>query len=99
MFDSDRANLIRNSHFQFARVSPSLLSKGCAQKLPESRGERILFHGQPNLWPIFREISCAHFSLKLKDENRRKMLPFSRRIFLPCRRKISPEFRSQGFAA
>ena len=44
----------------------------CAPNLPESRGERILFHGQPNLSPIFREISCAHFSWKLKDENRRK---------------------------
>ena len=54
-------------------------------QLPESRGERILFHGQPNLSPIFREIFCAHFSRKLKDENRRKISPFFRRIFRPCR--------------
>ena len=71
----------------------------CAPKLPESRGERILFHGQPNLSPIFREISCAHFSWKLKDENRRNISPFFRRIFRPCRQKISPEFRSRGFSA
>ena len=72
--------------------------KQFAPKLPESRGERIWFHGQPNLSPIFREISCAHFSWKSKDENRRKISPFFRRMFRPCRRKISPEFRSRGFS-
>ena len=73
--------------------------KTCAPKLPESRSERILFRGQPNLSPIFREISCAHFSWKLKDENQRKISPFFRRIFRPSRRKNSPEFRSRSFSA
>ena len=71
----------------------------CAPKLPESRSERILFHGQPNLSPIFREISCAHFSWKLKDENRRKFSPYFLRVLHLCGRKISPEFRSRGFSA
>ena len=30
-------------------------------ELPESRGERLLLHGEPNLLPIFREISCPTF--------------------------------------
>ena len=56
---------------------PHVATKRCAPRLPESRGEKCLFHGQPNLSPIFREISCAHFSWKLQDENRRNILPFS----------------------
>ena len=34
----------------------------CAHKLPESRGEGILFHGSWNLPRIFREISCGQSS-------------------------------------
>ena len=63
---------------------PNKPPKPCASKLPESRGERILFHGQPNLPPIFREISCGHFSWKMKDENRRNVSPNFRHIFRPC---------------
>ena len=50
-------------------------------KLPESRGERILFRDSWDLSRIFREISCAHFSWKFKDENRRqKFAKFSLRF-------------------
>ena len=72
----------------------------CAPKLPESRCERILFHGSWNLSRVFfKEISCAHFFWKLKDENRRIISPIFRCIFRPCRRNISPDFRSRGLSA
>ena len=48
---------------------------------------------------FFREISCAHFSWKLKDEIWRKISPNFRRVFRPCRRNCSPQFRSRGFSA
>ena len=71
----------------------------CAPKLPEPRSESFLFHGSWNLSRTFRKISCGHFSWKLKDENRRSFSPNFRHIFRPCRRKVSPEFRSWGFSA
>ena len=37
--------------------------------LPESHCDRILFRPSWNMWRIFREISCSHFSWKFKDEN------------------------------
>ena len=59
----------------------------CAPKLPESRGERTSFHGQPNLSPIFRESSCAHFSWQLRDENRWKISPIFSPHFSPMSAK------------
>ena len=54
---------------------------GVPPKLPESRGERILFHGQPKLSPSFREISCAHISWKLK-------------LLSPSEKSVSDKFSS-----
>ena len=87
----DRKLAANNPHIQ--RI-PHMITKPCAPNLPESRGERFLFHGQPNLSPIFREMFCAHFSWKLKDENRRRISPFFRRIFRP---HVGEKFR-QNFA-
>ena len=65
--------------------------------LPESRCERILFHPSWKMWRIFREISCGHFSWKLKGENLRNVSPKFRCVFRTCQRKISPVFRSREF--
>ena len=62
--------------------------------LPESRGEKILFRPSWEMWRIFREISCGHFSWKLRGENLQHFRQ-TFAMFFTCRRKISPEFCSQ----
>ena len=45
---------------------------------------------------IFREISCAHFSWTLKDENRRKISPFFRRKISPMSAKFFARISLSG---
>ena len=46
---------------------------------------------------LSREIYCAHFSLKLKDENLQKFSPNFHHLCRRYRRNISPGFRSRDF--
>ena len=64
----------------------------CADMLPESWGERILFHGSWNLPRIFCKISCSQFCWKLKDENRR----IFRQIFTTFFAHVGETFRARA---
>ena len=61
-------------------------------RLPESRGERILFRPSWKMWRIFREISCGRFSSKLKGENLQNFSPKFHCVFRPCQQKIRLNF-------
>ena len=64
----------------------------CADMLPESRGEKKLFHGPWNLPRIFREISCGQFSWKSKDENRRIFSPIFATFFAHVSERFGQSF-------
>ena len=68
----------------------------CQSRWPKSCPERMLLCPSWNMRRNFHEISCGHFSWKLKDENERNLWPIFRRVLRPCQWQTLPEFSLSG---